>query len=67
MDYDLGVVSLTGELVKLQMNKKGVIQRDDDIRSNPILRKATEKDVKKLGRLPEVRRPKPCFIAQKNG
>lgn len=41
--HDVGIVTLTGELVKIQMKKKGV-----DYKSNEILkiyRKATQKDV----------------------
>lgn len=43
--YDVGIVSLTGELVKLQMNKKGVLHQPGVMLS--ILRKATDKDIDK--------------------
>lgn len=42
--YDIGVVSLTGELVKVQMKKKKV---QDTIELKKILRKATPEDVAK--------------------
>jgi cell fate regulator YaaT (PSP1 superfamily) len=41
--YDVGIVTLTGELVKLQMNKKEFRPYGEEI--VPILRKATEKDI----------------------
>ncbi|MCA0933120.1 hypothetical protein LCM02_11705 [Lutimonas saemankumensis] len=41
--HDVGVVSLTGELVKVQMKKKRVSPSKEDI--NQIYRKATEKDI----------------------
>jgi cell fate regulator YaaT (PSP1 superfamily) len=44
--YDIGVVSLTGELVKLQMKRKRVPENSDDIKA--VLRKANEFDLKKL-------------------
>lgn len=44
--YDTGEVSLQGELVKAQMKKKRVSERDDTIRS--IMRVAEEQDVKLL-------------------
>lgn len=44
--YDVAEVSLQGELVKAQMKKKRVNERDDTIRN--ILRIATEADVKVL-------------------
>jgi len=40
--YDIGVVTLTGELVKIQMKKKG-INPDDELFN--IYRKATQKDL----------------------
>lgn len=40
--YDVGVVSLTGELVKIQMKKKRV---QDTIELKKVLRKASEEDV----------------------
>src|SRR5580700_11422952 len=43
--YDMGVVSLSGELVKLQMKKKGANPEDPAIKN--VLRKATEADVEK--------------------
>lgn len=47
--YDIGEVSLKGELVKLQMKKKGVKESSDTIRK--ILRKASEQDLEKLEEL----------------
>lgn len=44
--YDIGEVSLQGELVKAQMKKKRVSERDDTIRN--IMRIAEEQDVKML-------------------
>ena len=44
--FDLGEVSLSGELVKIQMNKKDVKESADTIRN--ILRKATEEDIKRM-------------------
>jgi cell fate regulator YaaT (PSP1 superfamily) len=41
--YDVGVVSLSGELVRLQMKKKGVKPEDSTIKN--ILRKATDADI----------------------
>jgi len=42
--YDVGVVSLTGELVKIQMRKKKV---QDTIELKKVLRKASEEDIEK--------------------
>ncbi|MDB5283174.1 MAG: hypothetical protein JWO06_2249 [Bacteroidota bacterium] len=42
--YDTGEVSLKGELVKAQMKKRKVTERDDTIRN--IMRIATEQDIK---------------------
>ena len=44
--YDVGEVSLKGELVKLQMKKRKITERDDTIRN--IMRIANEEDVKTL-------------------
>lgn len=44
--YDVGEVNLQGELVKLQMKKRRVTERDDTIRS--ILRVANEQDINTL-------------------
>jgi cell fate regulator YaaT (PSP1 superfamily) len=44
--YDTGEVTLQGELVKLQMKKRKVTERDDTIRN--VLRIATEHDVNLL-------------------
>jgi cell fate regulator YaaT (PSP1 superfamily) len=44
--FDVGVVSITGELVKLQMKKKGISSKSDEIRK--ILHKATESELEKL-------------------
>ncbi len=43
--YDIGIVSLSGELVRLQIQKKHLIQQTDDLKS--VLRKATEEDLEK--------------------
>ncbi len=43
--YDLGVVSLTGRLVQLQMKKKGVNQELSGM--NPVIRTAKERDLEK--------------------
>ncbi|MDA9952208.1 regulatory iron-sulfur-containing complex subunit RicT [Chitinophagales bacterium] len=47
--FDVGEVSLSGELVKLQMKKKDVKESADTIRN--ILRKATEEDIKRMHEL----------------
>lgn len=44
--YDVGEVSLQGELVKAQMKKRKVTERDDTIRN--IMRIGTEEDIKTL-------------------
>jgi cell fate regulator YaaT (PSP1 superfamily) len=41
--HDVGTVSLKGELVKVQMNKKGVDQSGDELKK--IYRKATQRDI----------------------
>jgi cell fate regulator YaaT (PSP1 superfamily) len=41
--HDIGVVSLTGELVKVQMRKKRISQTDEEIKQ--VYRKATLKDI----------------------
>src|SRR5580658_6321359 len=41
--YDVGEVSLQGELVKAQMKKRKVTERDDTIRN--VLRSANEQDI----------------------
>jgi cell fate regulator YaaT (PSP1 superfamily) len=43
--FDVGTVSLTGELVKLQMNKRGIKENSDEIKK--ILRIATADDIAK--------------------
>lgn len=43
--YDVGMVSIVGELVRLQMQKKGIFPKSNDIKN--VLRKATEKDLEK--------------------
>ena len=43
--YDMGVVSLSGELVRLQMKKKGANPEDESIKN--VLRKATTSDIEK--------------------
>ncbi len=41
--HDIGTVSLSGELVKVQMKKKGIAADSEDIKK--IYRKATQKDI----------------------
>lgn len=41
--FDVGMVNLTGEVVRLQMKKKGVEENDPEIKK--ILRRANEKDL----------------------
>lgn len=41
--HDIGTVSLTGELIKVQMKKKGVSPDSEDVKK--IYRKATQKDI----------------------
>jgi cell fate regulator YaaT (PSP1 superfamily) len=41
--HDVGIVTLTGELVKIQMKKKGVLHTSTDIAK--IYRKASQKDI----------------------
>jgi cell fate regulator YaaT (PSP1 superfamily) len=41
--HDIGTVSLTGELIKVQMKKKGIATDSEDIKK--IYRKATQKDI----------------------
>lgn len=41
--YDIGIVCLSGELVRLQMQKKGVFPKSDAVLE--VQRKATEKDI----------------------
>ncbi len=43
--YDLGHVSVSGELVRLQLKKRGIAENSDQIRN--IQRKAVDKDVEK--------------------
>lgn len=43
MGYDVGVVSLTGELVRLQMHKKKVSYKGESL--NKVIRKASQKDI----------------------
>src|SRR3982075_3054395 len=44
--FDVGEVALTGELVRLQMKKKGVEEKNPEIKK--ILRKANDKDLEVL-------------------
>jgi cell fate regulator YaaT (PSP1 superfamily) len=46
LGFDVGIVSLTGELVKLQMKKKGVKEKSDDIKK--ILHLSTENEIARL-------------------
>lgn len=43
--YDVGHVSVSGELVRLQMKKRGIAENSDQIKN--IQRKASEKDIEK--------------------
>lgn len=43
--YDVGIVSLTGELVRLQMLKKGIFPKNADLKN--VKRKATQEDIDK--------------------
>ncbi len=44
--FDVGTVSATGELVKLQMSKRGIKENSEEIK--PVLRQSTEEDIAKL-------------------
>lgn len=44
--YDIGVVSVTGELVKLQMKKKGINEKSEEIRR--VLHKSTDAEIEKM-------------------
>jgi cell fate regulator YaaT (PSP1 superfamily) len=66
--HHLGHVSLQGELVRLQMKKKGIKEDDPEIRK--IYRKATEKDVDradqaKLREMPTLFRTRQIISEQK--
>ena len=41
--FDVGMVNLTGEVVRIQLKKKGINESDPDMRK--ILRKATDRDI----------------------
>src|SRR4030095_12697678 len=41
--FDIGEISLTGEIVRLQMKKRGVNEQDVDMKK--VLRRATDKDI----------------------
>jgi len=43
--YDVGIVSLSGELVRLQMQKKNMLLQTKDLRK--VIRKANQADIKK--------------------
>ncbi len=43
--FDVGTISLTGELVRLQLKKKGVKEDNPDIKK--VLRRATDNDINK--------------------
>ena len=43
--FDVGTISLTGELVRMQLKKKGVKEDNADIKK--VLRRATENDINK--------------------
>jgi cell fate regulator YaaT (PSP1 superfamily) len=44
--FDVGMVTLTGEVVRLQLKKKGIDERDPEIRK--VLRRATDRDIELL-------------------
>lgn len=44
--FDVGMVNLTGEIVRLQLKKKGIDERDTEIKK--VLRKATDRDIELL-------------------
>lgn len=44
--YDIGIVTMTGELVRLQMKRRRIPENADDLKA--VLRKANEFDLKKL-------------------
>ena len=44
--FDVGMVNMTGELVRLQMKKRKVDEKSPDIRK--VLRRATEADIAKM-------------------
>ncbi|MBL7773735.1 MAG: hypothetical protein JNM95_12800 [Chitinophagaceae bacterium] len=44
--FDVGIVSVTGELVKLQMKKKGVSSKSEEIKK--ILHKASDEEIAKM-------------------
>jgi cell fate regulator YaaT (PSP1 superfamily) len=45
--FDVGTISVTGEVVRLQMKKKGIEENNPDIKK--ILRRATDKDIEIMG------------------
>lgn len=56
--FDVGMVNLSGELVRMQMKKKGV--REDDAEMKKIMRRANEMDVQKWKESKE--REKPALV-----
>lgn len=44
--FDVGEVSLTGEIVRLQMKKRGVKEHDPEMKK--VLRRATDRDIEQL-------------------
>jgi hypothetical protein len=44
--FDVGMVNLTGEVVRLQLKKKGVNEHDPDMRK--LLRRAVDRDIEIL-------------------
>ena len=52
--FDVGSVNLTGEVVRLQLKKKGINESDPDMRK--ILRKATDRDIDIMA-LNKIREP----------
>lgn len=53
--HDIGVVSLTGELVRMQMKRRGVDEKPDEIKK--IYRKARQADIDKWKEAQELENP----------
>ena len=64
--HDIGVITLMGELVKIQMKKKSVLSESEEI--NQIYRKASQKDIDKWvvvrEREPEVQKKSRLIISR---
>ena len=66
--HDIGVVSLTGELVKIQMKRKNISQKSE--KTLQIYRKATQKDIEiwqeSRKKEPEVQRKSRLIVSRLN-